>query len=56
MELPLRKCAGHVALAAGLRSMLGIAVGMVETLIRNALNDDMQAFDPREAEEARGLS
>jgi uncharacterized membrane protein len=36
MELLLRECANYVALAAELCSVLCIAVGMVETLVRAA--------------------
>jgi uncharacterized membrane protein len=36
MEMLLRECASHVALAAELCSVLCIAVGMVETLVQAA--------------------
>ena len=57
MELLLRECASYVALAAELRSVFRVTIGLVETLIRTGLNDglerDMRAFGPRGAEEAR---
>lgn len=37
MEMLLRECASYVALAAELCSVLCIAVGMVETLVRSAV-------------------
>ena len=37
MEVLLRECASYVALAAELCSVLCIAVGMVETLVRSAV-------------------
>ena len=37
MEMLLRDCASYVALAAELCSVLCIAVGMVETLVRSAV-------------------